>query len=101
MPTSLMYPAYVVRFWKRIPLAVSCKPVSGFSPTSPGVGSLRGGTVSQSWHATDSRAATNAPKQVLAIASLLEVERAEARGARFFMAQNSTSTLKKKLRFAG
>src|SRR6266571_1194808 len=100
MPTSLMYPAYVARFWKRIPLAVSCKPVSGFLPTSSDVGSLRGGTVSQSWHATHIRAATNAPKQVLAIASLLEVERSESRGARF-MAQNSTSTLKKKLRFAG
>src|SRR5437867_2944152 len=79
-----------------MPVAASCNPVIGLLPMSPGVGSLRGGTTSQSWQPTERRAITNAQDKVPALEILwLEL------GGCGRMAQNPRSIVKKKLRFGG
>src|SRR5436190_1143184 len=83
------------------PRAASLRPGSTF----PGIGGAastmsRGGTTSQSWQPSERRAATSAPQKVLAMGGLLEVVRSECGGCDN-MAQNPTSTPKKKLRLGG
>src|SRR5438128_10731824 len=80
-----------------MPDARTCAVVIG-SP--PGDGELSGGTTSQSLQPSASSAAASATEKVLAMAGFLEAVRSGACGCGR-MAQNPTSTLKKKLRFGG